>query len=549
MMMGGMFGSADTLNGLSCANGEIAKWNGTAWACAADEAGMSSLPALTSARIWVGNSSNAATAVSTSGDATLSNAGVLTIASNAIGSDEITDGSVANTDLAGLIALSKLAITGTANSSVFLRGDGTWAAPPSGADNLGNHTATTTLNLADNRVDNMGRVSGGSWHATYDTWIQGGDISATGTERNLALLGNKSTDTLYLNYNGEYAGGTVIGGVITGNGSELTGLNASNLASGTVPDARLTGNYSGLGTVTATAFAGSGASLTNLNASNLASGTVATARLGSGTANNTTYLRGDGTWAALSGGSGGAGDYQTFTSSGTWVKPSGVDANQAVVVELWGGGGGGGSNASAGGGGGGAYSRFVLRAGDLGASVAVTIGAGGGVGVAGGTTSFGSHGSAYGGGFGTHNGYGGGGGGGGGMLGGGGNGSGNAGGSGGGPIGGPGSIALENAEERFNESVFGGGGGGGRGRTGNAINVMGGSSVYGGGGGGTNNPDRPAGNSVYGGGGGTGTSGIVGTSTFGGDGGASGVAGTAPAGGGGRNAAGARGEARIWVVP
>lgn len=40
-------------------------------------------------------------------------------------------------------------------------------------------------------------------------------------------------------------------------------------------------------------FFGSGASLTSLNASNLTSGTVGTARLGSGTANSSTYLRGD----------------------------------------------------------------------------------------------------------------------------------------------------------------------------------------------------------------------------------------------------------------
>ena len=53
------------------------------------------------------------------------------------------------------------------------------------------------------------------------------------------------------------------------------------------------------GIVTATTFSGSGASLTNLNASNIASGTVPTARLGSGTANNTTFLRGDSTFQTV----------------------------------------------------------------------------------------------------------------------------------------------------------------------------------------------------------------------------------------------------------
>ena len=53
------------------------------------------------------------------------------------------------------------------------------------------------------------------------------------------------------------------------NGSALTNLNASNLASGTVPDARFP----------ATLPAANGSALTALNASNLASGTVANARL------------------------------------------------------------------------------------------------------------------------------------------------------------------------------------------------------------------------------------------------------------------------------
>ena len=49
-------------------------------------------------------------------------------------------------------------------------------------------------------------------------------------------------------------------------------------------------------------LAGAGTSLTALNATQLTSGTVPTARLGSGTANSSVHLRGDGTWAAAGGG-------------------------------------------------------------------------------------------------------------------------------------------------------------------------------------------------------------------------------------------------------
>src|SRR6266404_2062849 len=68
---------------------------------------------------------------------------------------------------------------------------------------------------------------------------------------------------------------------------------ASDLSSGTLPDARFP----------AVLPSASGAYLTALNANSLASGTVATARLGSGTANATSFLRGDNTWAVPSGGS------------------------------------------------------------------------------------------------------------------------------------------------------------------------------------------------------------------------------------------------------
>ena len=62
-------------------------------------------------------------------------------------------------------------------------------------------------------------------------------------------------------------------GIATGNGSGLTNLPAANLT-GTLP-------------------AISGANLTNLDASDLASGTVPTARLGSGTASYSKILIGD----------------------------------------------------------------------------------------------------------------------------------------------------------------------------------------------------------------------------------------------------------------
>lgn len=81
-------------------------------------------------------------------------------------------------------------------------------------------------------------------------------------------------------------GGTTCG-AFSGNGSSLMSLNAANLSSGTLGDARLSGNVPLLnagantftGSVTASAFSGNGSGLMSLNAANISSGTLGDARL------------------------------------------------------------------------------------------------------------------------------------------------------------------------------------------------------------------------------------------------------------------------------
>lgn len=59
---------------------------------------------------------------------------------------------------------------------------------------------------------NRPAVQSGGTTFDYDVWIQGGSDTLGGDSRNLAVLGDETTDRLYLNYRGEYQGGVEIGG-------------------------------------------------------------------------------------------------------------------------------------------------------------------------------------------------------------------------------------------------------------------------------------------------------------------------------------------------
>ena len=111
--------------------------------------------------------------------------------------------------------------------------------------------------------------------------------------------------------------------------AKITGLSSSKL-SGALP--AISG--ASLTALPATLPASSGVNLTALNATNLGSGTVPTARLGTGTADGTTFLRGDQTYAAAGGGKINQYQYtvltdysQSSTTIDTWIDVTNLNVS------------------------------------------------------------------------------------------------------------------------------------------------------------------------------------------------------------------------------
>ncbi|WP_353078265.1 hypothetical protein [Flavobacterium sp.] len=135
---------------------------------------------LTSTNFWVGNSSNQASAVVMSADATLANSGALTISNNCVTSIKIADATITASDLANnavttvkitdanvttnkladnAVTIAKLPTGATATT--FLRGDGTWATPISVTT-----LSTTSSNISLDHTNNVIRVNASSSNIT-----------------------------------------------------------------------------------------------------------------------------------------------------------------------------------------------------------------------------------------------------------------------------------------------------------------------------------------------------------------------------------------------
>ena len=177
--------------------------------------------------------------------------------------------------------------SGTANATTYLRGDGTWTAPPGGGTPSG---TVADLDGTGNAGTSNDYARGDHRHGGATTPLAHAHAEADVAGLVSDLAGKAATVHTHLKADVTDFAHTHAEGDVTNLVTDLAGKAASS-------HAHAIGDTTNLQTT----LDGKAATTHTHAATDLASGTVATARLGSGSATSSTFLRGDSTWATPGG--------------------------------------------------------------------------------------------------------------------------------------------------------------------------------------------------------------------------------------------------------
>jgi trimeric autotransporter adhesin len=246
-----------------------------------------------------------------------------------INASNISSGTISNARTTGSASNSASTIVLRDANGAFEAGNVT------AANFIGAGTTITSINasnISSGTIDNarttaassngastiVSRDSGGNFSANTVTAAVIGDISggsninasniSSGTianARTTASASNGASTIVLRDAGGAFAAGAITGTSFTGNGSAITAINASAITTGTIDNARTTaasangantivlrdasGDFSVDG-ITANWFTGNGANLSAINASNISSGTIDNARTTAASANGASTI-------------------------------------------------------------------------------------------------------------------------------------------------------------------------------------------------------------------------------------------------------------------